>query len=125
MEQPLKISVEVVKDIPKKEIANYVDKVIFGIARQVLDYTDSLGYFPRLTGNLQESAMAEGVVQEAKNTYYLGARGVNYAPRVWEMGEGTNWTNPRTKPQWYVYTYETYRNTITQEAIRQAESELK
>lgn len=123
--EPLKIDVKVVKDIPKKEIANYVDKVVMGVARQTLDLTDSLGYFPRLTGALQEASMAQGVVQENHNTYYLGARGVNYAPRVWEMGEGTRWTNPRTKPQWYVYTYETYQNTIMENAIKQAESELK
>jgi len=123
--EPLRISVEVVKDIPKKEISNYVDKVIMGVARHTLDLTDSLGFFPRLTGELQRASMAEGVVQEKPNTYYLGARGVSYAPRVWEMGEGTNWTNPNTKPQWYVYTYETYQNLIMEDAIKQAESELK
>lgn len=125
MSEPLKITTQVIKDIPKKDIENWVDRVVMGVARETLDLTDSLGYFPRLTGLLQESAMVQGATQEKTNTYYLGARGAEYAPRVWEYGEGTKWTNPRTKPQWYVYTYEHFQNTILEDALKQAESELK
>lgn len=125
MEEPLTISVEIIKDIDHKLIENYEDKVLMGIARKTLDFTDDFGFFPRLSGDLEKASMAEGVVKDGYLSYYLGARGVYYAPYVWEMGEGTNWTNPNTKPQWYRYTYETYRNTIMQDAVKLAESEVK
>ena len=56
MSEPLKITPQVIKDIPKKDIENWEDRVVMGIARATLDLTDSLGYFPRLTGALQEAS---------------------------------------------------------------------
>ena len=119
------ISFKVVKPMPVKEISNWEDKVVFGIARGVLDRTNSLHHFPYLTGELNRASMSEGVVQEMKGTYHLGARGVEYAPKVWKYGSNTHWTNPSTLPQWYNSVYAKYRDAINYDALRNAESELK
>ena len=112
------IKVDITEEIPVEKIKDYEDLVIFGIARNVLDYTLGSNRFPYLTGELQRSAMAEGVRKESMCTYYLGAEGVDYAERVWNMPqETTNWTNPDTYAQWYVKVYETKREVITQNAI--------
>ncbi len=120
-----KISFEVVKPMPVKEISNWEDKVVYGIARATLDFTNSSHHFPYLTGELNRASMNEGVVQETKGTYHLGARGVEYAPKVWNYGQNTNWTNKQTLPKWYVSVYNKYRDTINEAALKNAESELK
>lgn len=118
------ISFKVVKPMPVKQISAWEDKVVFGIARAVLDYTNVRHHFPYLTGELNRASMSEGVVQEKKGTYHLGARGVEYAPKVWKYKD-VNWTNKQTIPQWYKGVYEKYRNEINQDALRGAEGELK
>lgn len=119
------ISFKVVKPLPVKEISNWEDKVVFGVARETLDFTNSLRHFPYLSGELNRASMSEGVVHETKGTYHLGARGVEYAPKVWNYGQGTNWTNKNTLPQWYKSVYQKYRNEINQNALKGAEGELK
>ena len=119
------ISFKVVKPLPVTEISNWEDKVVYGIARATLDFTNSAHHFPYLTGELNRASMSEGVVQETKGTYHLGARGVSYAPAVWKYGQGTNWTNKQTLPQWYKSVYNKYRNTINEVALKGAEGELK
>lgn len=119
------ISFKVVKPLPTKEISNWEDKVVYGIARATLDFTNTRHHFPYLSGELNRASMSEGVVQETKGTYHLGARGVEYAPKVWRYGQGTNWTNKSTLPQWYKSVYQKYRNEINQVALKGAEGELK
>lgn len=117
----ISVDVEVLESLPKDEIEKYVDLVVFGIARNTLDYTAGENRFPYLTGNLQRSAMAEGVRQESPGVYYLGADGADYAVRVWEMPqETTNWTNPDTYAQWYVTTYKNKQEIITLNAVNNA-----
>lgn len=118
------ISFKVVKPLPVKEISNWEDKVVFGIARATLDFTNSRRHFPYLSGELNRASMSEGVVRETKGTYHLGARGVEYAPKVWNY-KNVNWTNKQTLPQWYKSVYEKYRNEINQVALKGAEGELK
>lgn len=118
------ISFKVVKPMPVKELNRWEDKVIFGIARATLDYTNVRHHFPYLTGELNRASMSEGVVQEKPGTYHLGARGVEYAPKVWNY-KNVNWTNKQTLPQWYKSVYEKYRNEIIQDALKGAEGELK
>ena len=119
------ISFKVVKPMPTKEISNWEDKVVFGIARTTLDFTNSMRHFPYLTGELQRASMSEGVVMETKGTYHLGARSVEYAPKVWYYGKNTNWTNKSTLPQWYKSTYNKYKDIINSIALKSAEGELK
>lgn len=118
------ISFKVVKPLPVKEISNWEDKVVYGIARATLDFTNTRHHFPYLSGELNRASMSEGVVQETKGTYHLGARGVEYAPKVWNYNN-VNWTNKQTIPQWYKGVYNKYRNEINQVALKGAEGELK
>ena len=120
------VDIKVIKDLPVEQINKYVDLTVFGIARGVLDYTANENRFPYLTGNLQKSAMAEGVKKESSKTYYLGAQGADYATYVWDYSQkGTNWTNPDTYAQWYVTTYKNKKEVITQLAIDNALRSVK
>lgn len=115
------VEIEVIEDIPINKINQYKDLVVYGIARNTLDYTLAENRFPYLSGNLQQSAIAEGVRQESECSYYLGAEGADYAVDVWDMPQGTtNWTNPDTYSQWYATVYNNKREIITQNAINNA-----
>lgn len=125
------ISFKVVKPMPVKEINNWEDKVVFGIARETLDFTNTKQHFPHLSGTLQLASMSAGVKTLGKGIYGLGydkeygGENVSYGKDVWKKGPGTNWTNKRTLPQWYKSVYEKYRNEINQIALKNAEGELK
>lgn len=118
------VKVQVVKDLPVEQLRKWQDKVVYGVARATLDFTNSNHYFPYRTGALNQGSMAMGV-QGANGEYELGATGVSYAPRVWKFGEDTNWTNPSTLPQWYVSTFSRHKTEIMDVAIKNAESELR
>lgn len=120
----IQTQVLVVKDIPKSEIKNFQDKVIMGIARKTLDFTNTQKHFPYLTGALNDASMGAGVMKLGYAEYGLGTDGtINYAPYVWEMGrdgKNVNWTRKSTIPQWYVGVFEKYRNEILEDAIKNA-----
>lgn len=119
------VEVVVVKDLPVKDINDYMDKVVFGIARATLDFTNTGHHFPYRTGELNRASMSEGVVKDSYGNYHLGARGVEYAPKVWNWGSGTNWTNPSTYPQWYLTEFQHDKNVIVDSAIKQVLGGLK
>ena len=120
------VDIEIVKDMPVDKINEYVDLCVFGVARETLDYTLSDNRFPYLTGNLQRSAMAEGVKKEQDKVYYLGAEGADYAVYVWDMPqETTNWTNPDSYSEWYVTVYNNKKEVITDLAIANALRSVK
>ena len=121
----ISVDVKIIKPIPKKELENYMDTAMFTIARETLDFTNTGMHFPYLTGALNIASMSEGVMKNGNCEYSLGAAGVDYAPRVWEYGDNTNWTNPSTYPQWYITEFERDENIIISNAIKQAEGELK
>lgn len=125
MSDTFHISFKVVKPLPTKQISDWQDKVVDNIARTVLDFTNTMHHFPYLTGDLNRASMGEGVVKEAKGTYHLGAKGVEYAPKVWNYGSKTKWTNPSTLPQWYNTVYQKYKDTINDLALKNSEGELK
>lgn len=116
----ISVSVEIPRELPVKELDNYIDLTIYNIARITLDYTNSKQRFPYLTGELNRASMAEGVVSEGNKTYHLGASGVDYAPDVWEYPQGTNWTNPNTYAQWYLTEYQNEKEVITSLAVNNA-----
>jgi hypothetical protein len=118
------VKVEIVKDLPVEQIKKWEDKVVYGLARATLDFTNSAHYFPYKTGALNQGSMAMGV-RGSNATYELGAVGVSYAPRVWKMGDNTNWTNPNTLPQWYIGAFSKHSTELVQIALKNAESELK
>lgn len=117
-----KISFKVIKGMPITQIAKWEDNVVFGIARKVLDLTNTQHHFPYLTGKLNRASMSEGVGKIQPGEYYLGARGVEYAPKVWDY-KNVNWTNKKTLPQWYKSVYEKYNDIVLQDAINYAKKE--
>jgi len=120
------ISIKVVKDLPVEQLKKWQDKVVYSLARATLDFTNSSHYFPYRSGELNKSSMARGVIPIGQSTYGLGYQGsTTYAPRVWQMGSNTNWTNPSTLPQWYISTFEKHKTELLQLAIKNAESEAK
>lgn len=118
------VEVKIVKDLPVEQLKKWEDKVVMGIARATLDITNSSHYFPYRSGALNQGSMAMGV-RGSNATYELGATGVSYAPRVWQFGSNTKWTNPSTLPQWYISAFQKHRTEIIQLALKNAESELK
>lgn len=120
------VEIEIIEDLPVDKIDRYADLVVYGVARGVLDYTINENRFPYLTGNLQRSAVAEGVRQESDKVYYLGADGADYAKDVWDMPQDTtNWTNPDTYAKWYVTVYQNKKEVVTQQAIDNAIRSVK
>lgn len=119
------IEVNIIKPLNTNDIKEYMDKCVFGIARATLDFTNTGHHFPYLTGELNRASMSEGVVKETNNTYHIGARGVNYAPKVWNYPSSTNWTNPNTYPQWYMTEFQHNSNIIVQSAINQAKGTIR
>lgn len=115
----------VINDIPKEQISGWEDKVIYSVARKTLDFTDSGHHFPYLTGELNRASMSEGVLRLGDKEYGLGAKGVEYAPKVWQYGTGTKWTNPDTIPQWYMGVFEKYKSEIMEDAVNTAKRELE
>ena len=121
----ISVKVEIPRDLPVKELDNYIDRVVFNTARITLDFTNSKQRFPYLTGELNRASMAEGVVGEGNKIYHLGAAGVDYAVDVWEYPQSTNWTNPNTYAQWYLTEYKSEKELITQQAVSNAMRGLK
>ena len=125
MAQTFGIEFKVIKPLDTKAIDNYMDKCVMGIARATLDFTNTGHHFPYLTGELNRASMAEGVIKEADKTYHLGARGVDYAPKVWNYPQSTHWTNPQTYSKWFMTEYQRDENVIVESAIKQAKGTLK
>ena len=125
MGQTFGVEIHIVKPLDVKAINEYMDKCVFGIARATLDFTNTGHHFPYLTGELNRASMSEGVIKEGFGTYHLGARGVDYAPKVWNYSQSTNWTNPSTYAQWYMTEFNKDKNVIVESAIRQVKGTLK
>lgn len=121
----ISVKVEMPKELPVKELAQYCDDVVFNVARATLDFTNSKGHFPYLTGELNRASMAEGVVKESYATYHVGASGVSYAPAVWGYPQNTNWTNPNTYAQWFITEFKNDKELIMYQAVSRANSKLK
>lgn len=113
----IKVNVEIPKQLPINQLNKYIDYTVYNIARITLDFTNSQHRFPRLTGELRRSAIAEGVVRDKEKTYHLGAAGTDYAPDVWDYPQSTNWTNPSTYAQWYMKEFKKEKHLITSLAV--------
>ena len=120
------VKIEIVEELPKDKLNEYVDLVVFGVARNTVDYTLSENRFPRKTGNLQQSSMAQPIRKEANGIYCLDIpSGAEYAKYVWEFPQETNWTNPETYAQWYLTVYQNKAEIITQNAVNNAIRSVK
>lgn len=121
----MKISVEIPRDIPIKELDRFTDLTVYNIARMTLDMTNSKGHFPYLTGELNRSSMAYGVVGSNK-VYELGVDDtVDYASRVWKYPQNTNWTNPNTYAQWFIAEFKNDKEVIVNQSVQNALRSVK
>lgn len=118
----MKLEVEIVKDIPEKQIKVYQDKVVYYTAVETREYTKGMGVYPYLTGELERSEVASPIT--GRNATYNLLSGVNYAKYVWNYKKA-KWTNPKTQPQWYKNIYKKYHNRILQTAKTRASKEIK
>ena len=55
------------------------------------------------------------------HTYHLGARGVSYAPKVWNYPQSTNWTNKNTYAQWYMQEFQKDKNVNSRKCTKTSE----
>ena len=100
-------------------LKNLPNAFLYTVAKETLDMTDSLQYFPVKRGVLERTSMAVGV-KGTEGGYYIGSF-TEYASRVWDLPqETTNWTNPNTKSKWYAYTLKNYGQLIIDTAIERA-----
>jgi hypothetical protein len=113
----INVKIEIPKELPIKQLAQYCDDVVFNIARATLDFTDTEERFPELSGDLRRAAKAEGVVKEGYASYHLGAEDTDYAYYVWKMPQKTHWTNDRTYAQWYLKVYKEKKEIILDKAV--------
>lgn len=116
----IKVEIDIPRQLPIRDLDNYIDNVVYNTARITLDFTNSKQRFPYLTGELNRASMAEGVVSDGNKTYHLGASGVDYAPDVWEYPQGTNWTNPSTYAKWYMTEFANEKEQIMNLAVNNA-----
>lgn len=112
------IEVKIIKPMNVKQIQKFEDLTIENIARGTLDYTLADSRFPRRTGNLERSSMAQAVRKEADFVYCLdNPVGAEYAEYVWELPQETHWTNPNTYSKWFVAVFKEKNGLITKQAV--------
>lgn len=116
------ISVEIVKDIPEKQIKLYEDRVVYNCASITREYTKGMSAYPYRTGNLARSEIASSIT--GGNAEYNLLSGVDYAKYVWNMTK-VNWTNKATMPQWYSNVYRKHQKTIQTTASDKALKEIE
>ena len=123
----VEVEIKMLENLPTEKIDKYVDLVVYGVARNTLDYTMAENRFPYKTGNLQRSSMAQEIRQEQNGTYCLDVPvGAEYAMYVWNMPqETTNWTNPDSYSEWFLTTFQNKKEVITQQAVSTAIRSVK
>lgn len=110
------------KEIPIEQIRLFEDKTIYNMAMLTREYTKGSMAFPYLTGRLQQNEVAAPIIKSGNCDYGL-ATGVDYAKRVWTYNN-VNWTNPSTKPQWYMSVLKTSVDVIVANAVQNALKEV-
>lgn len=91
------------------------DKVVYAIARQTLDRVGEAEATAYKTGATQRSMFARGVQADSEG-YYIGDF-TSYAIYVYKLKKA-NWTNPRTRPQWFHTIWQEQGDLITENCIR-------
>jgi hypothetical protein len=113
----MNVSIQIVKDLPIKQINQFQDKVVYNCAVNTRELTKSLRAYPYLSGKLEQNEIAAPITGSNKE-YGLSA-GVGYATHVWKM-KNANWTNPSTEPQWYQSVFRKNGATIVNNAVMQS-----
>ena len=117
----MEIEVEIIKELPEKQIDSFMDKTIYNMAVITREYTKGANAYPYLTGELSRQEVALPI--EGSNKEYGLGTGVDYASKVWTY-TNVKWTNPKTQPQWYFSVFGKNKQSITQESINRAIKEV-
>ena len=117
----MEIEVKIIKGIPKEQIDEFEDKVVYNTAVATREFTKSRMNYPYLTGKLMRSEVAAPIV--GSNKSYGLTTGVDYAIDVWGM-TNVNWTNPNTQPQWYYRNFQQKGYGFLTEAVIKAKKGL-
>lgn len=102
-----------------REIDEVSDKIMYAIARQTLDRVISSKATPHRSGDMERSMTEMGVRQDDRG--YVIGNFTPYASYVYMMGPGTNWTRAQTKPQWLDYIWNTKKQTIIGDCVKEYE----
>ena len=110
----MKVSVEV-KFNPglEKNLVSRCDKIMFEIAKDTLKESETT--IPLRTGEMRRSSITAGV-KGSNLKYYIGSY-TNYASRVWNFPDNTNWTTPGTNNRWYQRVWDEKKALITKNAV--------
>ena len=117
----MNVEVKFIKGIPKEQISNFEDRVVYNTAVLTREYTKSRNTFPYLTGKLRRSEVSAPIVGSHKE-YGLTA-GVDYAKYVWKK-KNASWTNPSTQPQWYYTNFNLNGAVLLLNAVLRAKKEI-
>ena len=117
----MNVEIKFIKEIPKQQISNFEDRVVYNTAVLTREYTKSRNSFPYLTGKLRRTEDAAPIVGSHKE-YGLTA-GVDYAKYVWKK-KNASWTNPSTQPQWYFTNFDLSGKIIIDNAVLRAKKEI-
>lgn len=118
----MNVEVEIIKDIPKEQIKQFEDKVVYYSAILTREYTKSSSAYPKLSGDLERNEIAAPIT--GGNKEYNLLAGVKYAKYVYKM-TNVQWTNPSTIPHWYYTVFRSRQASIMNNAVARATKEIK
>ena len=118
----MEVEVVILKELPKKQLQQFQDRVVYYTAVGTREYVKSKRGYPYLSGTLEREEVSAPVL--GSNKEYSLLAGTDYAHYVWDMSN-VHWTNKSTIPQWYYTAFNTRGKTITLEAVSKALKELK
>lgn len=97
----------------QRNLTQTSDKIIYAVAQETL--RESRTTIPMRTGKMRNSSMTAGV-KGSNLDYYIGSY-TNYASRVWNFPDNTNWTTPGTNNRWYERVWKSKNALITKNAV--------
>lgn len=118
----MNVEIEIVKGLPKQQIEQFEDKVVYNVAVMTRETTKANNFYPHLTGELERQEIKEPIL--GSNMTYSLTGGVDYAKYVWKMTD-VNWTNKQTQPQWYYNAFVKQKEVITTASVVKALKEIK
>ena len=118
----MEVEIQMLKELPKRQIDLFEDKVVYNVAVMTRETTKQNKFYPHLTGELERQEIAEPI--QGNNKTYSLLSGVDYAKYVWNY-KNAKWTNPQTQPQWYYSAFVKQKEIITNAAVIQALKEIK
>lgn len=117
----MEVELEIVKDIPVKQINEFEEKTIYNCAVFTREFTKNRNAYPYLSGELARQEIASSII--GSNKEYGLTSGTDYATKVWKMNN-VKWTNPSTQPQWYKSVFNRNVGEIVHQAVNTALKEI-